>query len=167
MASAKKSYRQRTPDWVLFRVLCWKCLQNIVKLVKNLGAAESEHVELGKTEIELLGHVNKMLNTKQGICTNLICAVNTTIWHLPLCLTRTCYTAMIQMLAIMLGKLIINEINCTGKAVNHGGGGQMRAQGWDRRGYNPYTIRSHGFKGRRRSYFPPHTEISAKSSKPV
>ena len=36
----------------------------LVKLVEKLELSNSEHVELGTTAIALLGHANKMINTK-------------------------------------------------------------------------------------------------------
>ena len=42
-----------------------KAATNIVKLLEKFSSSDSEHVELGTTAIALLGHANKMINTKR------------------------------------------------------------------------------------------------------
>jgi len=123
-----------------------KTSTNIVKLVERLGETESEHVKLGTTAIALLGHANKMINTKYK---DLHKSVLDYTYHYVKNNVRE-----------------INNMNIIGRAVGRGGGPIRRGQGQGRRGFNPYASRGRGARGRGRGFFPGRPEMAAQNARP-
>ncbi|WAR19957.1 YG31B-like protein [Mya arenaria] len=135
-----------------------KASVNVVKLVEKLGTAESEtdseHVELGTTAIALLGHANKMINSKRKELHKSDLDYKShylTSASLP-------YTDLLYGNDNDVNNNVreINNMNRIGKATGRGGG-LMRGRG--RRGFNPYSSRGRGFRGR--GGFPACTESQA------
>ena len=124
-----------------------KASVNLVKLVEKLGLSNSEHVELGTTAIALLGHANKMINTKRK---DLRKADLDYKYHY-LASASLPYTDLLYGNDTDVNNNVreINNMNRIGRSTGRGGG-PMRNQGRGRRGTGPYTSRGRGFRGRGR-----------------
>ena len=141
-----------------------KASTNIVKLVERLGETESEHVELGTTAIALLGHANKMINTKRK---DLHKSDLDYKYHY-LASASLPYTDLLYGNDSDVNNNVreINNMNRIGRAVSRGGGPIRRGQGQFRRGFNPYANRGRGARGRGRGFFPGRPEMAAKNARP-
>lgn len=142
-----------------------KASMNVVKLVEKLGASDSEHVELGTTAIALLGHANKMINTKRK---DLHKADLDHKYHY-LASASLPYTDLLYGNDTDVNNNVreINNMNRIGRSVGRGGG-PVRGFSRGRRGFNPYPSRGRGIRGRGRGMFHsrPDSGNQAKNPKP-
>ena len=124
-----------------------KASVNLVKLVEKLGLSNSEHVELGTTAIALLGHANKMINTKRKD----LHKADLDYKYRYLASASLPYTDLLYGNDTDVNNNVreINNMNRIGRSTGRGGG-PMRNQGRGRRGTGPYTSRGRGFRGRGR-----------------
>ena len=120
---------------------------NLVNLVKKLGLANSEHVELETTAIALLCHANKMINTKRK---DLHKSDQDYKYH-DLAPASLAYTDLLYCNATDVNNNVtdINNMNRIGRATGRGGGPVRNLRG--RCGAGPYHARGCGFCGRGRT----------------
>lgn len=125
-----------------------KASVEVVKLVEQLGAIESEHLELGTTAIALLGQVNKMINSRRKD----LHKFDLDHKYHYLASASLPYTDLLYGNDVDVNNNVreINNMNRIGK--NSRGGGPVRGRGRGRRGFNPYFSRGRGFRGRGRGF---------------
>ena len=145
-----KSYTQ-TEDSRLTTIqgVLLKASANLIKLIEQLGSMNSEHVELGTTAVALLGHANKMINTKRK---DLHKSDLDNKYHYFASASLP-YTDLLYGNDTDVNNNVreINNMNRIGKYSGRGGGGgPVRYQGRGRRGYGGPYSRGRGFRGRGR-----------------
>ena len=120
-----------------------KAATNIVKLLEKLSSSDSEHVELGTTAIALLGHANKMINTKRK---DLHKSDLDSKYHY-LASASLPYTDLLYGNDTDVNNNV-REINTMNKIGKYPGRGAFaRGQSHGKRGFSPYPARGRGFRG--------------------